>query len=60
MATTPPSSDDISSGEYIPFGSKESRAREAEKIRQEFVKSTRHLPCPLKNQAPEESGQEEP
>ena len=57
--TTPPSSNEASSEEFLPLGSKESRAREAEKIRQDFVKSTRHLPRPVKNPEAKESGQDE-
>jgi hypothetical protein len=59
MATLPPSSDEAFSEEFLPLGSKESRAREAERIRQAFIKSTRHLPRPDKIPPAKESDQSE-
>ena len=59
MAIPPPSSDEPPSEEFHPLGSRESRLREAEKIRQDFVRSTKHLPRQIRDQALEKSGQEE-
>ena len=59
MATIPTFSDEAPFQEFLPLGSKESRLREAEKIRQDFVKSTKHLPRPLRNPASKELEQGE-
>jgi hypothetical protein len=58
MAILPSFGDESPFEDLYPLGSKQSRAREAEKIRQDFVKKSKPLPpFPLKRPAGRESSQ---